>query len=233
RLGRRHLQNHGHGCRRRRHGANPSVRRPHEGSGITLRHAGTRGGAARHSGKRAQQDFRRVGIGAQRTCWKSGRNVLYLRRASPDLPDDITGPLRVSLGPPQSYPHPGKPSPSFPGSFFLPALSTRPLTDARFAKRLVRLQTYMRRSPLVKSRTFAVGRKWAAELTGVLCVVLLFPSSRAAGGQEPSEKFDLVILHGRVMDPESGLDAVRNIAIKDGKIRAVTTDPLAGKRTVD
>jgi len=86
---------------------------------------------------------------------------------------------------------------------------------------------------LGKSRTFAVGRKWAAELTGVLCVVLLFPSSRAAGGQEPSEKFDLVILHGRVMDPESGLDAVRNIAIKDGKIRAVTTDPLAGKRTVD
>src|SRR5262249_16096193 len=151
----------------------------------------------------------------------------------PDLPDDITGPLRVSLGPPQSYPHPGKPSPSFPGSFFLPALSTRPLTDARFAKRLVRLQTYMRRSPLGKSRTFAVGRKWAAELTGVLCVVLLLPSSRAAGGQEPSEKFDLVILHGRVVDPESGQDAVRNIAIKDGNLRAVTTDPLAWMRTVE
>lgn len=67
----------------------------------------------------------------------------------------------------------------------------------------------------------------------MVCVLLLFGSTRGAGGQETSERFDVVILHGRVIDPESGLDAVRNIAIKDGKVRAVTAGALIGTRTVD
>lgn len=33
---------------------------------------------------------------------------------------------------------------------------------------------------------------------------------------------DLVLLRGRVMDPASGLDAVRSVGITGGKIRAVT-----------
>ena len=35
------------------------------------------------------------------------------------------------------------------------------------------------------------------------------------------------------MDPESKLDAVRNVGIRAGKIAAVRATPLAGKQTID
>ena len=44
--------------------------------------------------------------------------------------------------------------------------------------------------------------------------------------------FDLVIAGGRVMDPESGLDAVRHIGITAGKIVAISAQPLSGKTTL-
>ena len=45
----------------------------------------------------------------------------------------------------------------------------------------------------------------------------------------PSESFDLVIANGRVMDPESGLDANRNIGLRAGKIVAISEKALSGK----
>ncbi len=48
-----------------------------------------------------------------------------------------------------------------------------------------------------------------------------------------TKDFDLVILGGRVIDPESKLDAVRNIGITGGKIQAVTTKALKGRATFD
>jgi N-acyl-D-glutamate deacylase len=45
--------------------------------------------------------------------------------------------------------------------------------------------------------------------------------------------YDLVILNGRVMDPESGLDAVRNVGIKDGRIAAVTEKSIEGRESID
>jgi len=45
--------------------------------------------------------------------------------------------------------------------------------------------------------------------------------------------FDAVILGGRVMDPESGLDAVRNVGIRAGKIAVISQSPLHGKTTID
>ena len=45
--------------------------------------------------------------------------------------------------------------------------------------------------------------------------------------------FDLVIANGRVMDPESGLDAVRQVGIADGSIAAVTEGPLTGRDQID
>jgi N-acyl-D-aspartate/D-glutamate deacylase len=47
------------------------------------------------------------------------------------------------------------------------------------------------------------------------------------------EPFDLVIANGRVMDPESGLDAVRNIGISAGKIQAISSATLQGRTTLD
>ena len=48
-----------------------------------------------------------------------------------------------------------------------------------------------------------------------------------------STPFDVVINNGRVMDPETGLDACRNVGIKDGKIAAVTDQPISGIDTID
>jgi dihydroorotase len=45
--------------------------------------------------------------------------------------------------------------------------------------------------------------------------------------------YDIVIANGKVMDPESGLDAVRNVGISGGQIRAISTEALKGKQTID
>ena len=44
---------------------------------------------------------------------------------------------------------------------------------------------------------------------------------------------DLVVLNGRVMDPETSLDATRNVGIRDGTIVAVTDEALEGRDTID
>ena len=50
---------------------------------------------------------------------------------------------------------------------------------------------------------------------------------------ERHEPYDLVLAGGRVLDPESQLDAVRNVAIRDGRIAAVATEALAARETLD
>jgi dihydroorotase len=47
------------------------------------------------------------------------------------------------------------------------------------------------------------------------------------------ETHDLVIANGRVMDPESGLDATRHIGVTGGTVRALSTTPLKGRTTID
>ena len=48
-----------------------------------------------------------------------------------------------------------------------------------------------------------------------------------------AQTYDIVLQHGRVMDPESGLDAVRSVGITGSKIAAISVDPLRGKVEVD
>ncbi|MGB8831027.1 MAG: hypothetical protein WCC95_02660, partial [Candidatus Sulfotelmatobacter sp.] len=47
-----------------------------------------------------------------------------------------------------------------------------------------------------------------------------------------AQQYDLVLEGGRVMDPETGLDAVRNVGIRDGKIARISSDALSGRRVV-
>ena len=47
-----------------------------------------------------------------------------------------------------------------------------------------------------------------------------------------AQQYDLVLEGGRVMDPETGLDAVRNVGIKDGKIARISAEPLSGRKTL-
>lgn len=58
-------------------------------------------------------------------------------------------------------------------------------------------------------------------------------AARTAGANDTDKYYDVVILNGRVMDPESGLDTVRNIGIREGKIAAISDQILAGKRGID
>jgi N-acyl-D-aspartate/D-glutamate deacylase len=47
-----------------------------------------------------------------------------------------------------------------------------------------------------------------------------------------AQQYDLVLEGGRVIDPETGLDAVRNVGIRDGKIVRVSSEALSGRRVV-
>jgi len=47
------------------------------------------------------------------------------------------------------------------------------------------------------------------------------------------ESFDLVLKSGRVVDPESGLDAVRDVGIRGDTIQLISTASLTGTRTID
>ncbi len=47
-----------------------------------------------------------------------------------------------------------------------------------------------------------------------------------------SEHYDIVLNNGRVMDPETNFDGIRNIGIKDGKIVCITEKPINGKETI-
>ncbi len=45
--------------------------------------------------------------------------------------------------------------------------------------------------------------------------------------------YDLVILGGRVMDPETMYDDLANVGISNGRIATITKEPITGKETVD
>ncbi len=47
-----------------------------------------------------------------------------------------------------------------------------------------------------------------------------------------AQQYDVVLEGGRVMDPETGLDAVRNVGIRDGKIVRISSAALSGRRVI-
>lgn len=48
-----------------------------------------------------------------------------------------------------------------------------------------------------------------------------------------AQDYDVVIHNGRVIDPETKLDAVRSVGIRDGRIAAIAEQPLTGKKSID
>jgi len=68
--------------------------------------------------------------------------------------------------------------------------------------------------------------------TRTLVLALLVVGS-AACSTDAQEAYDLVILDGRVMDPETGFDGVRNVGIRDGLIVSITEADIAGRETID
>lgn len=47
------------------------------------------------------------------------------------------------------------------------------------------------------------------------------------------QTYDVVIANGRVLDPATNLDAVRNIGVRGGKIAAIAAGPLEGRARID
>ena len=52
----------------------------------------------------------------------------------------------------------------------------------------------------------------------VLAVAIATPAMAA--------DYDVVISNGRVMDPETNFDGVRNVGVKDGRIVVITEDAI-------
>ena len=63
----------------------------------------------------------------------------------------------------------------------------------------------------------------------ILLLLICWTSALAAAAQP----YDVVLSGGRVMDPESGLDAVRNVGITGDRIVRISPEPLTGKRMID
>lgn len=47
------------------------------------------------------------------------------------------------------------------------------------------------------------------------------------------EQFDIVLKGGRVVDPETGLDAIRDVGVRKDRIVSISTEPLNGQRVID
>jgi N-acyl-D-aspartate/D-glutamate deacylase len=65
-------------------------------------------------------------------------------------------------------------------------------------------------------------------LSALITALLLLPATAFAQPQ-----YDIVLHSGRVIDPETSLDAIRDVGIKSGEIAAISEQPLSGKRVID
>lgn len=65
-------------------------------------------------------------------------------------------------------------------------------------------------------------------LLSVLFLSLVMPAQALA-----QELYDVVILGGRVMDPETGRDEIANVGITGERIQAITVDDIRGRKTID
>jgi hypothetical protein len=60
-----------------------------------------------------------------------------------------------------------------------------------------------------------------------LACCVLFPVQALA------KTYDVVILNGRVMDPETNFDAVRNVGVSNGRIETITEKSIEGSETIN
>lgn len=70
-------------------------------------------------------------------------------------------------------------------------------------------------------------------LTPLVLQALMLLALGLFAARAHAQTYDLVLEGGRVMDPESGLDAVMNVGILAGSIAAISPDPLEGREVVD
>ncbi len=65
---------------------------------------------------------------------------------------------------------------------------------------------------------------------GILILAFLYPKP----GQAQTETlYDIVLKGGRVIDPETGLDAIRNVGIRHDRIGEISVEDLRGREVID
>ena len=69
----------------------------------------------------------------------------------------------------------------------------------------------------------------ATSIKFFVSLLLIFSSASSPAAMDTI--YPLVLQGGRVIDPETGLDAIRNVAIEDGRITAISEQALAGKKS--
>jgi N-acyl-D-glutamate deacylase len=70
-------------------------------------------------------------------------------------------------------------------------------------------------------------------MRSTLIIVLGLLVASGSCDQALADSFDVVILNGRVIDPESGVDSVRNLGLRGSQIAAITEEPIEGTKTID
>ena len=58
-------------------------------------------------------------------------------------------------------------------------------------------------------------------------------ASMFIAGTALAQDYDLVILNGRVIDPETGFDQVSNVGVKGGEIAVITTESIDGDEAIN
>lgn len=78
------------------------------------------------------------------------------------------------------------------------------------------------------ARTCGTSRR-LSKMHAALCAMVLVLGS----GNALAQSFDIVILNGRVMDPETGFNQIANVGINNGFITEITTDAIKGTREIE
>ncbi|MFB5598598.1 MAG: amidohydrolase family protein [Nitrososphaeraceae archaeon] len=72
-------------------------------------------------------------------------------------------------------------------------------------------------------------------LISTMCILFSLQYTYASENNNITSQtvFDIAILNGRVIDPETMLDDIKNVGITDGKIVSVTNKTISGKEVID
>ena len=66
----------------------------------------------------------------------------------------------------------------------------------------------------------------------VLCFIIILCICHIAAAQSATE-YDIVLTGGRVIDPETKLDAIKNVGIINNRIAQISSEPLKGKESIN
>ena len=64
-------------------------------------------------------------------------------------------------------------------------------------------------------------------------IILIVSALLMSAFSSPQASYDLVILNGKVIDPESRTEAVRNLGISNGTIKEISNEKLTGRTVID